>query len=48
MAESDQPVGKDTEEVEQDVRESEGNEPFQGEPSGQEPFQGETEPPASS
>lgn len=38
-------TGKDTEEIEEDVRQSEGNEPFQGEPSGQEPFQGETSDP---
>ena len=48
MAERDQPVGTDTDEVEQEVGQNEGNEPFQGKPSGQEPFQGETEPPASS
>jgi len=41
MAEND-PQGKDTEEIEQEVRQSEGNEPFQGEPSGQKPFQGST------
>ena len=45
MADSDQSQGKDTEEIEQEVRQNEGNEPFQGEPSGQEPFQGETAPP---
>jgi hypothetical protein len=39
------PQGKDTEEIEQEVRQNEGNEPFQGEPSDQEPFQGETAPP---
>lgn len=40
-----QPTGKDTDELEEDVRQSEGNEPFQGEPSDQEPFQGETSSP---
>ena len=44
MAEN-QPSGQDTEEIEEDVAQNEGNEPFQGEPSGQEPFQGETSDP---
>jgi hypothetical protein len=44
MAEN-QPTGQDTDEIEEDVRQSEGNEPFQGEPSGQEPFQGEPSDP---
>ena len=42
MAENDAPTGKSTEEQEQEVRENEGNEPFQGEPSDQKPFQGST------
>lgn len=42
VADNDAPEGKSIEEQEQEVRQNEGNEPFQGEPSGQKPFQGST------